>query len=38
MTTPLYSSRRAAIAARKSCSVGHVENLIGCDGISKTIL
>jgi hypothetical protein len=25
-------------AAQKSCSIDHGKNLIGCDGISKTIL
>jgi hypothetical protein len=29
---------RAAIAARQSCNIGYGENLIGRDGISKTMV
>jgi hypothetical protein len=35
---PLYGSHRAVTAGRKSCSIDHGINLIGRDGISKTVL
>jgi hypothetical protein len=38
MTDAALGSHRAVIAARKSCSIDHGSNLIGRDGISKTIL
>jgi hypothetical protein len=38
MTDAAQEFPRVVIAARKSCSIGHGRNLIGRDGISKTIL
>jgi hypothetical protein len=36
--TGLRSSHRTATTAQQFCSKGSVETLMGCDGISKTMM